>query len=96
VAEYGELHVLVWDGHALSARLESAAVAVHRLPKPTTNGPTPTPLALDTSTAAPLARPGSPAARRAAGHAVTAVLTGVGIALGHRLVDALHPTRRRT
>jgi hypothetical protein len=34
IAEYGELHVLVWEGQALASRLTTAAAAVHRLPRP--------------------------------------------------------------
>lgn len=36
IAEYGEVHVVVWEGHPLASRLESATVAVYRLPWPTT------------------------------------------------------------
>lgn len=35
IPEYGEVHVVVWEGHPLASRLESAAVAVYRLPWPT-------------------------------------------------------------
>lgn len=88
VADYGELHVLIWEGHPLARRLGSAAVAVHRLTKPGRDGPSRPPLDL-ADTEPTIARSSAvPSRFRAvAGQAATAFITGIGIALGRRLVD---------
>lgn len=93
VAEYGELHVLVWDAHSLASRLESAAAAVHRLTLPTPNSrPGPALTLADPGDARSAAVPAK--AHALADQAITALITGIGIALGHRLVDTFRPRRR--
>jgi len=95
VAEYGELRVLAWETHAVSTRLESAAIAVHRLPKPTGNTP------VEETTSVP-PDPGRPDPRQPVGERpglahqlLTALATGVGIAIGHHVTDAIARWLRR-
>lgn len=99
IGEYGELHVLVWDGHPLAGRLTSTAAAVHRLSRPTLGTAQPDPVNLTTATttadngAAKAAA--APPAREWGTRLATAILTGVGIGLGQRLVDAALARRGR-
>lgn len=91
VGEYGELHVLAWQRHPLAGRLRDAAVTVHRLERPT---PCTSDLTVPAAIADHHARSaGAPRGQRA-GHQgwltplTIAVLTGVGVGIGQRLLDA--------
>lgn len=96
VAKYGELHVLVWDGHALASKLEAVATTVHRLAWPTPMSAAPPALKLPPTpdTGTPATADNRPRAGELAARATSALITGVGIAVGHRLLDALHPRQR--
>lgn len=95
IAEYGEVHVVVWEGHPLAARLQSAAAAVYRLPRTTTAiGSVTAPLNLVIPTGSAVSPTTSRVPdRRLTEHLITALITGVGIGLGHRVVDGLRPRR---
>ncbi|MEV0681685.1 hypothetical protein AB0I60_34700 [Actinosynnema sp. NPDC050436] len=96
VAEYGELHVLAWTDHPVSARLEAAATTIHRLPRTRTGDEHPVPTL---PTAGSPNHPPDPvshlAATRTTDRVIAAIATGAGIALTHRLLDHLLPHRRR-
>lgn len=73
LAEFGDFDVIAWTNQQVSARLQAAARQVRRVPR---SAPAVEP--------APVTRPtgrGSPAVR--------ALTTGVGVALGHLLVERL-------
>ncbi|WP_147455124.1 hypothetical protein [Saccharothrix australiensis] len=93
LADLGRLEVVAWDGQAVAVRLEDAAHRIHRIPRPGgTPAETVDPGPLDTDVAAETAP--MPAVDRSARTMATALLTGIGIGIGQRLVDLLLPRRR--
>jgi len=98
LAALGRVELFVWDGQPVAAKLADVVHDIHRLAR-TTGAPT------DDATGPEQNHPGdkplTPLARPADRHGIVvvrrlliAVATGVGIALGQRLVDLVMPARR--
>ncbi|HEX8866581.1 MAG TPA: hypothetical protein VF821_13080 [Lentzea sp.] len=98
LAALGRVELFVWDGQPVAAKLADVVHDIHRLAR-TTGAPTDDPTGPEqnhpgdeplTSLARPADRHDSVVVRRL----LIAVATGVGIALGQRLVDFVMPPRR--
>lgn len=101
LATLGRVELLVWEGQPVAAKLVDRAHRVRRLPQPTgmlvEDHATP---ALD-PTAGPSTEP-KPAVAPSRGRGsalgerlLAALVTGLAIAAGHRMLDALLPHRRK-
>ncbi|SEB47185.1 hypothetical protein SAMN04489727_2018 [Amycolatopsis tolypomycina] len=105
LAALGRVDLLVWDGQPVATKLAEVVHDIHRLARPTSapagditepmqREPAATP---STMPAGAAGVPGEPARAGSAfaGPLLTAFATGIAIAAGHRLFDALLPRRRR-
>lgn len=100
-ADLGRVEVLIWADQPISAKLEQAVHQVHRLPrppaaaKPTAEHPPLTANRVDPSTdhAKEVTPSGSAKPKPMLMSLATAVVTGIGLAFGHRIADALLPRR---
>ncbi len=98
VADLGRVELLVWDNQPIASKLADIAFTVHRLPRP--NG-TPTADAEDLlprqeRVRAPIPPSLHPGAHDGPGsHALAALATGIGIAIGHHGADAVVRWLRR-
>ncbi|MGW5051531.1 hypothetical protein [Actinokineospora sp. NPDC004072] len=100
LAGLGRVELLVWEGQPVATRLADLAHHVHRLTRPT-GTPTDDAAAQDEheppdtpALTAPAAGPGQGEASMAVG-LLAGVATGIGIAVGQRLLDILVPRRKR-
>lgn len=95
--ESAQVEVLIWEGQPVSSKLEQVVNHVRRLPRPGTEAsitePT-MPAALPSAAAPVLYRQGRPA-RQPLDSLTAGLVTGIGIALGHRLADEFLSRRGR-
>lgn len=97
LADLGRIELLVWDGQPVAIRLAESAHHVHRITRPTG---TPAEDTAESAQPDPTRTHQLPTVahrdrNQLAERLLTAVLTGLGTALGHRLLDTLLPRRRR-
>lgn len=87
------VEVLIWQGQPVSAKLQRAADEVRQLPRPGTEHSLDEVLtqARTTENDEPVRRQQHRPVRPALSSLATGILTGIGLALGHRLVDVLLP-----
>lgn len=96
--ESAQVDVLIWEGQPVSSKLEQVVNHVHRLPRPGAEPSITEPTinaALPDDAPAMQDRQERPAGRPL-GALTTGLITGIGIALGHRLADELLSRRGRS
>lgn len=99
LAGLGRVELLVWDGQPVATRLVDVARHVHRITRPT-GTPTDESTGQDEPDTGDAQAVPAPAAEAGPGGALMArflagVATGVGVAVGHRLLDILFPRGKR-
>lgn len=95
--ESAQVDVLIWEGQPVSSKLEQVVNHVRRLPRPRADASIggPTMAAALPDDAPPMRyRHGHPA-RQPMGRLTAGLVTGIGVALGHRLADELLSRRGR-
>ncbi|MCE7011810.1 hypothetical protein LWC34_54700 [Kibdelosporangium philippinense] len=96
--ESAQVDVLIWEGQPVSTKLEQVVNHVRRLPRPGAEASTaePTmPTALPDAAAPMRYREGRPT-RQPLDRLTAGLITGIGIALGHRLADELLSRRGKS
>ncbi|GAA2798702.1 hypothetical protein [Saccharopolyspora taberi] len=95
----GRVELLVWDGQPVATKLAEAVHHIHRLTRPSPGIPSDEPAGpahSELTAASPIQASESPTPRCGlAARLLTAIATGAGIALGHRVLDTLLPRKRR-
>jgi len=97
LAELGRVELVVWEGQPVAAKLTKVVHDIHRLPRrpagtpteDTAEEPKPVPSAPQVLAEPPQDGP------RPTGRLLAALVTGIGIAAGQRLFDALLPRPKR-
>ncbi|GLZ37910.1 hypothetical protein [Actinokineospora sp. NBRC 105648] len=95
LADLGRLELVVWHDQPVATQLKDAAHRIHRIARPssTTDAAGPDPLATPTRPE-PVLDGGSAGRRAGLREMATAVLTGIGIGIGQRLVESLARRQR--
>lgn len=95
--ESAQVEVLIWEGQPVSSKLEQVVNHVRRLPRPGTEAAITEPTKPALPSAAPAMRHRQDRRNRQPLGGLTAgFVTGIGIALGHRLADELLSRRGRS
>lgn len=92
--EAARVEVLIWQGQPVSAKLTQAVDHVRRLPRPGASPDKPQTREAVTEDADPVPRQHTRSGGQPLSSLTTGLLTGIGISLGHRLIDALLFHRR--
>ncbi|ONI92799.1 hypothetical protein ALI22I_01875 [Saccharothrix sp. ALI-22-I] len=95
--ESARVNVLIWEGQPVSSKLEQVADHVHRLPRPggEVSVAEPVTTAALSHDAHPVPCHHNRLVRQPLGSLTAGLVTGIGLALGHRLADRLLSRRGR-